>query len=277
MSLRSELHPIGAETILLNGTLAQMNAVTGAQGQSWYNTTYNAWFDWIVDRWLPRAMPDPRYGFVLYDEFLGTDRIGQLDWLTAGTAPAIQLSTSNVPGAFSIKQVATTTNSRIQMNTAGLQLGTMDLYLEASISIPTLATAQEDFSAAFGLNDGTAYDANSACTDGAYISINRAVNGAKWITNTTNGTTNTATNTTVADIVAGTQYRLGIMCTTTNVTFYQNGVLMATHSTNLPYTSSHQTGYCFRVDKVLGAGSIVSAINVDYFMSWGFFNGQRVA
>ena len=52
------------------GTLATMQGLTGVAGQAFFNTTYNSWFDWIVDRWYPRY-PDPRYGFMHQEKFMG--------------------------------------------------------------------------------------------------------------------------------------------------------------------------------------------------------------
>lgn len=259
----------GSATVMFGYTLA-------SNGQSWFNTSYNSWFDWTNGRWMPRV-PDPRYGFLLYEEFAGTDRIGQLDWATGAGTISYTGATFSSQGVVQVRNGSSGTIANLRSGTTNYQLGAIDLYTEWGVIIPTLATGNtgtlDDYSAAVGLNDNGAYDPHSACTDGAYISLDRSVNNFKWICNTTNNTTNTATSTTGATVVAGQMYRLGIFASTThaNVQFSVNGASIAVNTTNIPTGSGRTTGLQMRVDKTWGTGN--SDLQVDYVLVWGFYTG----
>ncbi len=259
-----------------SGTLATMNATTGIAGEFFYNTTYSTMFSWTVDRWWP-ANPDPRYGFLIYDEFLGSDRVGQLDWATnAGTIAYLTNGAAINPGVVGITQLSASAIGNLRSSLGNILLGTMDIYIEALVTIPTLATVGEDFSVAIGLHDNAAYDATSQCTDGAFFSLTRSVNGANWITNTTSNGANTPKNSSITH-TAGTFQRLTIVISAgSSVSFYVNGVLATVaHATNIPTGAGRQTGEQLKLDKV--AGTTTGTLQVDYFAIYGFFNGARIA
>lgn len=259
----------------LTGTLATMNATTGSNGQMFWSTTYSAMFQWVVDRWIGIGVPDPRYGFFAYDEFTGTDRIGWLDWNTnAGTITTTAGSATN-PGVYLLRQATASAVANIRSDLAWMQFGTMDVYYEALVNIPTLATVGEDFCISVGFNDKSAFDANGACTDGIWFTLNRAVNTTKWIINTSQGGTATNTNTNTV-VTAGTFYRLSIIVTAgTSAQFFVNGVSVGTITTNLPTGASQQTGCAFKIDKTAGTGN--SDLQLDYFSLRAYFNGARVS
>lgn len=252
-----------------------MFATTGSAGQFWYNTTYNHWFYWTaLGRWWPMANPDPVYGFVMPPEdFIGTDRIGTNDWNSTGTITTTPgLATRS--GIYVIRQASATSISLLRSDISAFLLGTGDFYIETQVSIPTLATASEDFCMTWGWNDGFNYNANGDGTDTADIRLNRAVNGANWITNTTSNSSKTATTTSTA-ASAATFYRLGIFASgaNSNVVFSVNGTTIATHTTNIPTGAGRATGLIWKIDKVAGTGN--SDLQVDYFSGWGFYNGAR--
>lgn len=259
-----------------SGSLATMNALTGTDGQMFWNTTYKAMFVWVVNRWIPYGIIDPRYGFSIYEEFHGFDRIGQLDWQTPGGAPPFAGNLLN-SGIYEITQstAAAQNNLRLSLNTT--QLGTMDFYFEVLCSIPTLATVGEDFCLTIGLNDSASYNANGTCTDGAFIQLNRAVNVKKWIYATTNNTTATATNSSSPDVVAAQWYRVsGYINAGVSFAASVDGTSLGTAiSTNLPTGAGRQTGFIIKVDKT--AGSAASAVDLDYVWLYGFYNGARAS
>jgi hypothetical protein len=259
------------------GSLATMNASIGVPGRFFFNTTYNHMFNWAVNRWIPAGRPDPRYGFYVYDEFLGTDRIGDLDWNNnSGTLSLITTPSALNSGVLLLRQATAASNANLRMSLAQFLLGSMDLYLEAGVSVPTLATAGEDFSLAFGLHDNASYDANSACTDGVYFTLNRAVNGVNWIANTQSNGVKTSSNSSTA-AVAATFYRLGIWISgSAAATFYVNGTAIAAAlTTNIPNGAGRETGVQFVINKTAGVGN--SDLQIDYFQAYGFYNSARVA
>lgn len=256
-----------------SGNTAQMNSVSGFSGQLFFNTTYNAWFQWITDRWRPFGPPDPRYGFYTFDDFMGADRIQSID-LANGAAPAAGNLLN--PGVINITQSTGTAANYAALQGNTVQFGTMDLFWEALVSIPTLATASDDGCLSAGYSDKFTFDANGACTDGVWFTLNRSVNAAKWIINTSsNGTaTNINTNSTVT---AGTWYRIGIAVSgSTSAVFSVNGAPQGTISTNLPTGAGRQTGLTFKTDKTASTGAALT-LSIDYSEAYGFFNGQRVA
>ncbi len=260
-----------------SGTWSTMNATTGSDGQLFYNTTYKHYFKWTVDRWWPFGYPDPRYGFVLaWEDFGGNDRIGTLDW---GANSSMGAGAQLIMGVANVSQSAQGGVSRMSPATNHYQLGTGDFYIETIMTIPTLSNGTDNATYVWGFNDGTSYDANGACTDGAYFSLDYAVDTTHLCTNTTSNTTNTQKVSVIAAGVptAATPIRLGIFVqASTSVTFYVNGTaITAAHTTNIPVGAGRQTGFTYLVHKALGAGAL--SLAVDGFWGWGFWNGQRVA
>src|SRR4051812_30949229 len=198
MALRTFSLNLGsAGSTVSSGTQTTMDATTGTDGQLFYNTTYKATFQWVVDRWWPMGKPDPRYGFHVYDEFLSSGLPSQLDWVGAGTVN-VTAGGATTPGIFTITQSTAASRSALFLATSPILLGSADYYYETSIAIPTLATVSEDFIAEVGLFDNTAYDVAGACTDGVFFKYNRSVNGAAWECVTTSNTTATVTDTSTA-------------------------------------------------------------------------------
>jgi hypothetical protein len=249
-----------------------MNALTGATGQLFFNTTYNHMFRWSTDRWWPVGLPDPRYGFAFQDDFTGATNTSQSSWLAAGTVNITAGNATN-PGIFTVTQATAASRSIIQLQPNAILFGSADYYFEALVSIPTLATAGEDFIASIGFNDTGAFDGGGACTDGAYFRYNRGVNGVNWQTLTTSNTSATTTNTSTA-IVAATYYRLTIVVTgSTQVDFYVNGTKIDTIISNIPSGAGRQTGPLLKIDKIAGTGA--SSLTVDYVSFYAFFGSAR--
>lgn len=253
-------------------TTAQMNALVGVAGQMVYNTSYNAFFTWTVNRWWPNSNPDPRYGFVwAAEDFTGADRISTLDWSANSAQVAGNLLNT---GQASVSITTAAQISRMGMQANSIQLGTMDTYIEAGLQMPTAPTAVEDGVLVFGYSDATAYDLNGAGTDGAYLSVNRAVNGSSLICYTQSNVASSVILTT-ANIVAATYYRLGVLVSAnTSAQYFINGSSLGSISTTIPSGAGRQTGVNFAVFKTAGSANPVSW-TVDYFAGWGFYNGAR--
>lgn len=260
-----------------SGTNASMIALTGTDSQQYWNTTYKALFMWSEDRWIPLKF-DKRRGTEFFDEFDGTDRIGMKDWQTNGSSPSSAGNLLN-PGIFKLSISAASNLTYLTTQLNSLQLGTMDIYIEAGVSIDQLSDGSNNLAFAFGLNDGTSYSTTSDATDGVYIRYDNATNTNKWIATTASNSTRTHVNSNTA-ITAATFYRLGIMISTSaSARFYVNGTEIVNVgsgiTTNLPTGAGRQTGVGFRIDKQLGAGAVTASL--DYFWGWAMFNGQRVA
>ncbi len=251
-------------------TLSVMQGTTGAAGQLFYNTTYNALFGWTVDRWFPVSI-DPRYGFFMAsEEFTGSDRIGTLDWSNSGTQNIIAGNLLN-PGIYQVSASASSSQSRLNGQLNAFQLGTMDLYMETTLAIPTLSNGTDNANYAWLLNDGSSFDTNSAATDGAYIIV-----GSSNILSTVTASNGSLTTKPAGFAPsAGTYYTYGLYVNASNTAnFTVNGSsLTVAHATNLPTGAGRQTGINYRIDKNLGAGALT--MNFDNFVCYGFFNQRR--
>ncbi len=257
-----------------------MVATTGNAGELFWNTTYNAMFIWTIDGWGLLHV-DPRYGFDLaWEEFTGQDRIGTLDWSNGSQLAGNLLNT----GVYQITNSTASSVVRIGGQLNAIQLGTMDIYLESLIAVPTLSNGVDNTTFVFGLNDGSSYDAHGACTDGAYFSLDYAVDQTHWNTNTTSNGTNTQKTSVLAGAVpvAGTYYRytISVLGSTSagffiNTSPFSGTPITAIHTTNLPTGAGRQTGFNYCLHKTLGVGA--QLLYADYFRCYGFYNGQRVA
>ena len=255
-----------------------MNALTGGPGFMFFNTTYQSWFDWVVDRWWPRK-PDPRYGYMEDDEWLGATVASKLPWgnNTTGSGNAINTAPlSNSAGEIILECTAAGQTANIRNVLANILVGGADHYMEAIIRVPTLATALEDFSIGWGLQDNAAYDANTLCTDGVWGTLNRAINGTKMVMNTASNSSRTATNSTVTDFTAATNVRVGIYINAAaSATFYVNGVSQGSVVSNLPSGAGRYTGFQIKLDK--HAGSVASQVVIEHVILYGYFTTRRAS
>lgn len=122
---------------------------------------------------------------------------------------------------------------RLSTSKNGLKTGGGVVTFETLLQIETLATAVEDFTATFGTGDrGNANIRDH--DDGIYFKYNRSVS-PNWIVKTARNAIETGTTTSVA-VVAGNWFKLKyvVNATATSVDFFINGVLVATHTTNIP-------------------------------------------
>jgi hypothetical protein len=264
----------------LQGSFTLMNATTGIDGQSFWNTTYHALFKWTVDRW-DCVYVDPRYGFILaHEEFTGQDRIGTLDWSNGSQLAG----TSAAPGIYSISNGTAASVQRIGGQLNAIQLGTMDLFIETSLRFQTLSSSGDSATMVWGLNDGSAYDSHGACTDGVFFSLDFAIDSTHICTNTTSNSTTTQKISALAAAVpvANTFFRSNIaIIGSTSASFYVGAnpfggtPITTAHTTNLPTGAGRQTGLNLCLHKVVGATS--QTLDIDYIKVFGFFNGSRVA
>lgn len=262
--------PSGSQSIS-NMTADAMYASSGVDGQIIYNTTYRHHFKYIDGRWSPLGAPDPRYGFVLVEEFNGA--IASSPWTAFGVVNNATGTATNY-GIWNITQSSASAVSGITQTFETMLLGLQDYYFEAIINVKDLATATEDYCLTVGLNDVISFVADGAATDGAYFQYNRSVTGNFWGTRTANNSTITSNTSTIA-VEANKTYRLGILISgSSSVKFFVDGVQTAvTHTTNIPSTAGRTTGVTVKVDKK--AGTVASHIDIDTIVVHGFFVSRR--
>lgn len=191
---------------------------------------------------------NPETTVTLVDEFMGSienGEIGNLGWSFFGTSAVLSnissIWSANNPG---IKRLATEAviNSPAVLLLSSSVTGTIvdaDNLFDVTyvIQLPSVAGLTYRVGIA---NDFTNY---AAMTDGAWFVFtttatgqeNAAMSITKWVTVTRSGGTVTYNNTTIANTTATTTYKLRIVRTTASaIDFYIDGILMFTHTANLP-------------------------------------------
>jgi hypothetical protein len=159
---------------------------------------------------------------------------GQYDWVSSGTtAPSLSnLQTALGSIRFNTAASATGHSSRAL---SGFRIASGEVIAEMRNYISTLSDTSQEFRFRSGFFASTVMNAEPS--SGAYFDYDRAANGDFWVCKTRAASTPTETVTAVA-VVATTWYRQRIVANAdgTEIKFYIDGVLVATHTTNLPST-----------------------------------------
>jgi hypothetical protein len=254
-----------------------MQGLTGVAGQSFFNTTYNSWFDWNVDRWFPRY-PDPRYGFLHREKFAGATVAASFPFgnNTTGSGNAIDgAPATDQMGALILECTNTGETANIRTSLTQYLTGGMDLYMEAIMKIPTLSDASDTINVLMGMNDNAAFETSGLPTDGIFASFKSTINGAKMIMNTSSNSTRTATNSAGANIVANTWFRTSIYVNAgTSAQFFLNGTSQGTVSTNLPTGAGRYSGFQIKLDKS-GAGAAPRQVYIDHVLIYGYYSAAK--
>jgi hypothetical protein len=166
----------------------------------------------------------------------------------------------NRPGVLQFTTAASATGTAFIHNGISTYVfGGGAVSLEFSARLTTVVPdGTETYALWMGFHDNTS--ANTA-TDGAYFLLTSA--SANWQTVTAKASTRTSNTTTVGPTVNTWQkFRIDINAACTSITFYIDGTLVATHTTNLPDTTSNNSGVMFNILKSLGTTARI--FQVDY-------------
>lgn len=224
-----------------------------------------------VPGWIDEQ--DPSTHSVLFDDF---DAVGgRYPWgATNSTGGGGAGSTTATDGTFvgSISlttgtSTAVTSRYMTKANTGGIVLGGGTVRVKIRVRYPLLSAATEEYKGYHGLHDAptTGSDAN-----GVYFLYDRATNGNFWacVTNKASSKTTTVLDggggRATAAVAANTWDVLDarINAAGTQVLFYINNVLVATHSTNIPTANVVDTA------AILSRSSYTSTaktVEVDYY------------
>ncbi len=220
---------------------------------------------------LPRAL------FWMYDDFTGFPGLntaggGQMLRTQLGTGAAV--TTAAAPDVTAVGMVRLTTGSTTTGQAGiegamptGLRLGGGAWFLEGRLWLPALSTGTQTFGVVFGFTDtpdqilpgdGVYFIYTTNGTTGVSPSVN-------WqcVTCDSSSGTRTVTDTGVA-VVANSFDRLTIQITAdgSEAVFSIDGVLEATHTTNLPLDSTEHVGFGAVMKK--SAGTSGSDLWIDY-------------
>jgi hypothetical protein len=198
---------------------------------------------------------DPANYLYWQDDFDAQDFRGSTNWsnVQSGGALGVQTATQDHPGITKIGGTTATTGYGMLYRDEQYTFGSASAYtFDTLIQIPTLSTGTDEFTVRVGFQDGYAgIDAN----DGAYFEYTHTVNSGQWVCKTAINSVRTTTNTSVA-ASAGAWVHLQIQTNAagTSVTFYINGTLVATNTTNIP-GASNPTGLAYQVTRGASTGA----------------------
>lgn len=183
----------------------------------------------------------------LFDDFcvntLGS-QVGVFAWFYQGTAARDTPLSSEKNRMGIIKfPVASATSGGMFCDTAQILLGGATVTWAASTYLSAAPNATDDYLWRVGLNDGY-----STATNGCYFTVDRTISASNWVAVTAKAGTLTSTDTGIA--FTGTTWRnmrISINSAATSVTFYIDGSLVATNTTNIPIVALGPMSYTISV------------------------------
>jgi len=192
----------------------------------------------------------------------------------SGTGASVGKLNTNVSGRAGI--LVLTTGTTATGYAAIDTWGTSNTYryddgqtvFETSVRLPVLSDATNEYS----FSVGGAVQNNTIGNDGAFFTYNRASLGANWQAASRLSGSQTTSNSNVA-VVANTWVRLALIvnATGTSITYYIDGVLVATITTNIQAAGAGREG-CLLVKS---AGTTSVTANIDYYFLGKTFTTAR--
>lgn len=291
------LRPGGTSNIVLGtsdttGTLLVMDHKTdatdptGVEGGIYYNFAMKRMRCYQDSRW--QFCNDPvgmTWGYNVDEEFIDftpSDAIiGNRGWLTAvsgGTVDPSAPDSASRPGQYSLSTGTGTTGwSNIYLNTGNSTDGGREPVIvnpgdiiEFAANIPTLAVSGGvDYFIRMGLydSDGTPSDAS----EGVYIEYNRS-QSTNWRFITVNGGNSTGSRgTSSLAVTAGWHYFKIVVNSSTSVSFYVDGNLLGSQTTNIPTAATTQPGFLIKKS----GGTQTRSLLLDYFQYRNSLTTQR--
>lgn len=213
------------------------------------------------------TMLDPRTGFELFEGWNSTTAVGNLTWAATANSGVNGMNvTSSTGREQGIMRLDTSTSSTSHpMLTLGsgspFVFSTAKFTMETWYQVATLSTVTEEFIDRFGFDSS----ATSATPNNAvYFEYDRLNFGANWqAVSFAGGAAATRTDTGVA-VSAGSWVHFKIEITAnTDVKYYINDVLVATHASNFPTGTSQACHAVYR--KIKSAGTTARLSYADWW------------
>lgn len=198
-----------------------------------------------------------------FDEFWydGTTSNYDIPWGNQSrSGQTFQAGAASRPGVWSLR--TTTNNNDSQGISKGVPdvgngsgsviLGGGAIEITWIVQVPTLATAGDDFRCLCGLMQSVSgFGSGDGGTDGVYFYYNTSAN-PNWLCVTRASSTSTTTNSGVAVNTSFVRLTIRVNAAASSVTFYINGTLVGTNSTNIP---SAAIGHGAQIQKTAGTNA----------------------
>lgn len=134
-------------------------------------------------------------------------------------------------------------------NVAGNLLGDSTIRIACAVEMGSAPDVTNDYVWVFGLEDTAATTTQNYRVD---FTIDRTISTTNYVCRTDDNSSSTETDSGVAIDANWHNFRIDIV-DITNVKFYIDGNLVATHTTNIPNTAGRDIGLCYQVRRVAGA------------------------
>lgn len=192
---------------------------------------------------------NPSYRTVFFEDFVncfvGSNILGTMVYGNNGAAGAQVTLANTVSSATNLGVVdietGTTTTGYAWVNdqlsgAKCVYIGGGSHYFETLVKLSALSDGTDTFICQIGICVGST---TINTTDGVYFGYTHSLSAGNWRCYTSKASTDTITDSGVAASTASFQ-RLGFLinAAATSVTFYINGSVVATHSTNIPLSST---------------------------------------
>lgn len=227
-------------------------------------------------------------GIYYFEDFMGNQAgsvgaayLGVVS-LIAGNSTARSAGTTNrtnQQGIISHSTGTASTNFAGYAYGSSLYIGSGTISIETYATVETLSTVTERFMTYFGYAGGSSNYLNipsgiffSYDEGGVQFSAGAATPNWKCYTRATGGTVTVTTSSVVVNANQWYKLRIDINAAGTSVTFYINGTLVATHSTNIPAPTTAIAPVSI-IHKT--AGTTARTMLTDYFMYEETFTNPR--
>lgn len=173
-------------------------------------------------------------------------------------------TTENAIGVLELQTGTTTTGYTLAYKGGGgginmIRFGTAAFVMKWRLAVSALSDGTDTYHISFGFSE--AATANKDMTDGAYFTYTHSVNSGNWQAVTASASTRTTTNLATPPSTSYQTFEIRVNEAATEVLFYLNGSLVATHTTNIPTADTVGVN----INIVKSAGTTERILYADYY------------
>ena len=200
--------------------------------------------------------------------------IGGFSFTSSGAGATYTISeygvntTENAIGVLGLETGTTTTGYTIGYHCGGgginmVRFGTAAFTMKWRLAVSAVSDGTDTYHISFGFSE--AASSSKDMTDGAYFTYTHSVNSGNWQAVTASASTRTTTNLATPPSTSFQTFEIRVNEAATEVTFYLNGTLVATHTTNIP--TADTVGVNINIVKSAGTNERILYADYYYFKS----------